>query len=122
MIRQVIIGFTTEGSTDIRFLESVIQRSFEDVAFECIGQVEVLPIQYIEKQSGNFVEAVKDYSRQAESIGVMALCVHADADATSDSNTLNNKIKPAFTAVKALQGEPVCKNLVAIVPVQMTEA
>ena len=75
MSRQVFIGFTTEGPTDFRFLESVIQRSFENVAFECSGQVEVLPVQYIEKQSGNFVEVVKDYARQADSLGVMVpLC------------------------------------------------
>ena len=57
MSRQIIIGLTTEGSTDVRFLESVIQRSFEYVAFECRGQIEVLPVQYIEKETGEFVES-----------------------------------------------------------------
>jgi len=80
--RQVSIGFTTEGPTDFRFLESVIQRSFEDVAFECSGQVEVLPVQYIEKQNGNFVDVVKNYAQEAERLGVMVLCVHADANET----------------------------------------
>lgn len=122
MIKQVIIGFATEGSTDIRFLESVIQRSFEDIAFDCHGQIEVLPVQCLEKQIGDFVKVVKNYARQAENLGVMVLCVHADADATSDTTTFNKKINPAFIAVKDEQGECVCKNLVPIVPVQMTEA
>lgn len=122
MSKQVIIGFTIEGRTDIRFLENVIQRSFEEVAFECSGQVEVLPVQYIEKQSGNFVEVVNNYAQQAEKMGVMVLCVHADADAAADTDAFNYKINPAFTAVNHAQGEDVCKNLVAIVPVQMTEA
>jgi len=39
MSKQVIIGFTTEGKTDVQFLESVIQRSFEDVAFECLQKL-----------------------------------------------------------------------------------
>lgn len=119
---QIIIGFTTEGSTDVRLLENIIQRTFEYVAFECIGQVEVLPVQYIEKQNGDFVELVKDYARQAEERGVMVLCVHTDADDTTDTSTFNNKINPAFTAVNDIQVEPLCKNLVAIVPVRMTES
>ena len=31
MSQQIIIGFTTEGSTDVRFLESIIQRTKEAV-------------------------------------------------------------------------------------------
>ncbi len=122
MIRQVIIGFTTEGSTDVRFLKSVIQRTFEDVAFECSGQVEVLPVQYIEKQNGNFIEVVKHYAQKAEKLGVMVLCVHADADEPTDAKAFNDKLNPAFDAIKTQQGEDACKNLVATVPVQMTEA
>lgn len=119
---QIIIGFTTEGSTDVKYLESIIQRTFEHVAFECHGQIEVLPAQYLKKQNGDFVELVKDYARKAEEMGVMVLCVHTDADDTTDIFSYNNKIIPAFTAVNDIQGESICKNLVAIVPVRMTEA
>lgn len=122
MSKQIILGFTTEGPTDVRFLESVIQRTFEEVAFECIGEIEVLPVQYIDKQGGNFVDAVKMYAQQADDLGVMVLCVHTDADAPSDAQAFNDRINPAFAAVAELQREDVCKNLVAIVPVQMTEA
>lgn len=122
MIQQVIIGFITEGSTDIRFLESVIQRSFEDVAFECHGQIEILPIQYIEKNRGNFIGVVKESAQIADERGIMVLCVHADADNAIDSDTFNNKIIPAFTAVNDISEERICKNMVAVVPVQMSEA
>lgn len=121
-MKQVIIGFATEGPTDVRFLESIIQRSFEDVAFECNGQVEVLPVQYIEKQSGGFIDMVKNCARRSEELGIMVLCIHADAEGASDANTFNNKIKPAFSVIDATMNEPVCKNLVTIVPVQMSEA
>jgi len=122
MSRQIIIGLTTEGSTDVRFLESVIQRSFEYVAFECRGQIEVLPVQYIEKETGEFVESAIKSARKADEQGIMVLCVHADADDRTDSNTFNFKINPTVTAIQNLLEESVCKNLVAIVPVQMTEA
>ncbi len=122
MTRQIIIGFTTEGITDNRFLLSIIQRSFEDVALECTGTIEVLPVQFIEKQSGAFVEVVKDYAKRADEIGIMVLCVHADADSRTDAATFTNKINPAFDAVRNLPGNDHCRNLVALVPVQMTEA
>lgn len=122
MSRQIIIGFTTEGPTDIRFLESVVQRSVEDVALECTGNIEVLPVQYIEKQSGAFIEVVKNYAHQAYELGIMVLCIHADADSRTDEATFNNKIKPAFITVNSESGDRYCKNLVAIVPVRMTEA
>ena len=122
MNKQIIIGFTTEGTTDVRFLESIIQRSFEAVAFECNGQVEVLPIQIIGKKSGVFVEVVKQHAEEAEKNGIMILCVHCDADDTTDTNTFNNKIIPAFSVVCNTEGNHLCKTLVAIVPVVMTEA
>lgn len=122
MIRQLIIGFTTEGPTDVRFLESIIQRSFEDVAFECDGQIEVLPLQHIEKQTGDFVTVVQTCAQQAQEQGAMVLCIHTDADDRNDINVFTYKINPAFTTISNLQEDNLCKNLVAIVPVQMTEA
>ena len=103
-------------------MESIIQRTFEDVAFECSGQVEVLPVEYIKKPSGNFIDVVKKSAQQAEQRGIMVLCIHADADAATDTHTFDHKIHPAFTTASAIQGQEVCKNLVAIVPIQMTEA
>lgn len=121
-MRQLIIGFATEGSTDERFLRSIIQRSFEKVAFECSGQVEILPVEYIENTSGNFVDLVKKWAYTADKRGVMVLCIHTDADAPSDSRAFADKITPAFSAVENITDSPVCKNLTAIVPVQMIEA
>ena len=122
MSQQVIIGFTTEGTTDSRFLQSVIQRSFENVAGECRKDIEILPIRNIKKQVGDFVEVVKKYSQQAENEGIMVLCVHTDADDRNDTNAFNYKINPAFTAVNDMSESNLCKNLVAIVPIHMTEA
>ncbi len=106
----------------MRFLESIIQRSFEAVAIECTGEFEVLPVQYIEKRSGNFVEVVESCARQAEKQGIMVLCIHCDADAKTDVDAFQNKIGPAFHAVDNLTNNNICRNLVAVVPVVMTEA
>lgn len=122
MSKQIIIGLAAEGTTDVRFLESVIQRSFENVAFECSGQIEVLPVQYVKKESGAFVDTVIKYAEHAQAQGIMALCIHADADDSTDADTFKYKINPAFATVEKMQAHPVCKNLVAVVPVQMTEA
>jgi Domain of unknown function (DUF4276) len=121
MNRQVIIGFSTEGSTDFRFLESIIQRTFEDVAFDCTGQIEVLPVQYIPKTSGTFIELVKNAALEGDKLGISVLCIHTDADAPEDTEVLKNKINPAFSEILA-SPEVICKNLVAIIPIQMTEA
>lgn len=35
------IAYATEGSTDQRFLHHVIRKTFEEVALECAGSIEV---------------------------------------------------------------------------------
>jgi hypothetical protein len=123
MIQQLIVGFATEGNTDNRFLESVIQRTVEWLTFyECAGQIEVLPLISLSKERGAFTEVVDQYSRKAFESGVMILCIHTDADANTDENAFRHKITPAFEQVMAQNEEVHCKNLVAIVPVKMTEA
>ena len=122
MTRQLIIGFMTEGSTDERFLAHIIQHSFEDAAFLCDGFVEILPVQYIDKPGGDFIESVKSCAKSADGKGVMIFCVHVDADDTTDHHVMQYKIQPAFEAVAAMIEADICKNLVAIIPVQMVEA
>ncbi len=121
MTKQVIVGFATEGPTDVRFLGSIIQRTFEEVAFECKGAVEVLPVQYLEKKTGSFVETMSVYAEKAVERGVMVLCIHTDADAANDNNAFKYKITPAFKSIQESDDE-LCKNLVAVVPVRVTEA
>ncbi len=123
MIRQVVIGFVTEGTTDTRFLGNIIQRSFEDAAFECKGQIEILPVQHIQKETGlEFADTIRACARKAWEIGVMILCVHTDADGKDDSTVFKYKFNPLFEQVKSWSHKKYCQNLVVVVPVQMTEA
>jgi hypothetical protein len=120
---QIIIGYTVEGTTDIRFLSSIIERTFIDVAGECSRQIEVVtPITYIEKGKGNqFSDQILKCSKEAFEKGVMAFCVHVDADEDNDEDVFHTRIRPAISAINGCT-ENVCGNLVPIIPVQMTES
>lgn len=59
--------------------------------------------------------------RQKESFGFSFLIIHADADASDDSTTFRNKIEPGYAELQSLEGE-YCEHIIALVPVQMTEA
>jgi len=118
----IVPGFTAEGNTDVRFLESVIQRTFEYVAFECHTEIEVYDITYISSGKSSFVDEMLRVAETAYDRGIMVLCVHTDADDDSDKQAFEKRIEPAFRAIHSFQDKPVCKNLIAVVPVQMTEA
>jgi len=119
---QVIIGYTTEGTTDVRFLESILQRTFELVGFECRSSVEVLPLIHIPKQGGAFVEQVLQRCIEANDQGIMIFCVHIDADATNDNHVFETRINPLLNALRQHLNEEICNNIVPVIPVQMTEA
>ncbi|NCQ95351.1 MAG: DUF4276 family protein [Microcystis wesenbergii Mw_QC_B_20070930_S4] len=118
-IKQIIIALATEGSSDHRFLPNIIQRTFERVAFEDQQEIEIFePICLSQISGENIREKAKKYAIQAVEKGAMVLCFHADAD---DKDVFKERINPAFNAIKSDKGD-LCKNLVAIVPIQMTEA
>lgn len=124
MSKQIFVGLTTEGTTDIRFLENIVRRTFEDVAFDCPQDVEVylyvIPSLKIGK---SFSQYVKDTSHLAwEMYSVMSLAVHTDADRDSYEERLANKIEPARKALEGLDEEEYCKLLTPVIPVRMMEA
>jgi len=124
MTHQIIIGLFTEGPTDVRFLESIIKRTFDEVAFECEGDILVYDViwQIRTEKKGRFKEQVREAARKGhEEYGVMVLCVHTDADSKDDTHTFENKINPAVIHIQQSK-EDICRNIVAVVPVQMTEA
>ena len=121
-IKQIIIALATEGSSDHRFLPNIIQRTFERVAFDDEQDIKIFdPICLPQISGENIREKAKKYAIQAAEKGAMVLCFHADADDKTDKNAFKERIDPAFNAIKSDEGD-LCKNLVAIVPIQMTEA
>jgi hypothetical protein len=120
--KQIIIALATEGSSDHRFLPNIIKRTFERVAFEDEQEIEIFdPICLPQISGENIRKKAKKYAIQAVEKGAMVLCFHADADDKTDENAFKERIDPAFNAIKSDKGD-LCKNLVAIVPIQMTEA
>lgn len=117
----ITIGFITEGTTDVRFLGQIIRRTFEDVAFDCQGEIEVYEPQHIESR-GEFIPEVFQAAKDAFEIGMQVLCVHTDADDSMDTHVIQHKINPAFENIANSGEKNLCKNLVAVIPIQMTEA
>jgi len=116
-----------EGPTDERFLPVVIRRT----AVVILGRrssvpVEVPPPTIVERDQFAEVvgqeERVLCAARQAAEGHV--LLVHADADDRSRSRAFAEKCAPGFERVAdaRLGGERVCAELVAVIPVRMTEA
>jgi hypothetical protein len=117
------IAAAMEGTTDERFLLPVIQRTFELLAFDCEGDIDVFdPVCIKFQKEGSFTERVLAVSKEAKVFGINVLCIHTDADSGNDKNAFLYKIRPAFDAVTNRKEDDCCKNLVAVVPVHMTES
>lgn len=120
----ILTGLFTEGSTDNRFLESVVKRTLEDVAFDCTGDIDVeLEIIKITKTGLTFTEQIVEASKVAfDKFSILLLFIHTDADDTDDYTVFKNKIIPAQELLAKQDDNICCKKMVAIVPIQMTES
>jgi hypothetical protein len=112
------IGYTVEGSTDQRFLSNIIRKAFEFVVLDCNADVEVYEPEHLPKSGESFISQLEKIAIEFSYFHV--ICIHCDSDSPTMDSVLTNKIIPAIEAVKQL--ENACTNLVAIVPVQMTES
>ena len=122
---KIFAGLFTEGKTDIRFLQSIVQKTLEAVAFDdCSGKfdIDLNPIE-INKTGLGFIEQVLAASKKGqEDFCMMILCVQADADRKTLNDTYQYKINPCQVTLEKQPENEYCKILVAIVPIQETEA
>lgn len=120
---QIYIGLFCEGRTDARFFVNIIKRTFQEVGCrECHREIDIVDVQNIEIEKSTFENDVIAASRKGvEDFGMSVLCIHTDADAPTDADRFDNKVNPASAKIKMMSGE-VCKIIVPVVPVQMTEA
>ncbi len=121
---QIFAGLFAEGSTDISFLQNVVQKTLEAVAFDCSGQldIETLPIE-IDKTDLSFVEQVLAASKKGfDDYGIQIICVHTDADNPLAKKAYEDRINPAKMKLAHQNDAAFCKILVAIIPIQETEA
>ncbi len=118
----VTVGYITEGSTDRRFLETIIKNTVEDIAFNCEGQIDVYdPIFLNVPKSANFIDKVTYAAQAAFENGIFILCIHVDADDTDDINVRKYKITPAINAINETP-EGKCGIIAPIVPITMSES
>lgn len=122
MSQIITIGYIVEGSTDVRFLENIIRRTFEDVALLCEREIEIYSVTSIKAVRGNgFVEQIEEAIKDADKQGIEFVCIHCDADDRNDEHVQEHKIIPAFEACKNFSSEKNIK-LLSLIPVYMTEA
>ncbi len=119
---QVIVGFTTEGPSDERFLASVLERTFEEISFECGKSLEIFPVEILPKGKGEFIARYEKMLEQGFLQGLMVLCIHVDADNSDDNNVFTTRFDPLFEKLAARLGQEICEVVVPIVPIQMTES
>jgi len=122
MNKTLVIGFYAEGITDIRFLSKVILRTTEQIILNRgLSEIDVLdPFSIEVDKNGDRVLEIRQAA--AKAAGYNILIIHADADDKTDAQAFKERINPGFQSVQSDKTEAFCKNLVAIVPVQMTEA
>lgn len=124
MANYLLIGLYTEGDTDIRFLESVVRRTYEAVAFDGRGDIDIdVCCLNIDKQKLGFVEQVKKALKEGtDTYGIRILCIHTDADSGTDDVVFRNKIEPTIAALDECRDQNVCKICSFAIPVQEMEA
>jgi hypothetical protein len=119
----IFAGLFTEGNTDVRFLSSVVERTLQDIAFDCTGDIETkVEIININKLGLSFNQQILQASKVAfDKFGTLFLFIHTDSDSANDNLAFQSKIIPAQALLKQ-QDDSFCKDVIAIVPIQMTES
>lgn len=120
----LLTSLFTEGTTDIRFLESVVKTTLDNLAFECSGDIETkLEIIKIEKKGLSFNQQVFKAAEKAKNdFETLILFIHTDSDDKDDSAVFSHKIIPAIEFILYQEDNQVCKKIVPVVPIQMTES
>ena len=121
-MKQLSLALYLEGPTDERFLPVIIQRAANRVlsqrALAVVEVIEPLVLRPSSKVQGN-AERIFSVARQAR--GYDILIVHRDADARTPDRALERYFKPGLKLVQTSK-EDVCRELIPIIPIRMTEA
>lgn len=125
-MKQIMIGFVAEGTTDIRFLENIVYRTFEDVACrQCDDEIEIIPYNIKVFDKGDtFTEMVLNASKASiEQAGAMTLVIHTDSDTDTYEQRYAHKFVPALEALEKYEDDyNYCSIITPLIPVRMMEA
>ncbi len=120
----MFIGLAVEGNTDMRFLKSVVWRSYLKIVYDLCEQdidVDVFELRPL-KAGKSFPEFVVNASIEGKKYGILVLTVHADSDRETFRERLQDKFIPAQQALDRDKDNELCKILVPIIPIRMIEA
>lgn len=125
MGKQLFIGLAVEGSTDMRFLKSIVQRTFMRIAYEKSDQdidIDVFEIR-VPKAGKSFKEFVASASQDGlKKYGVLVMTVHSDSDRETIQQRMEDKFIPAQQYLDTLDDNEFCRVIVPIIPMKMVEA
>lgn len=125
MAYQIIVALTSEGTTDVRFLENIVKQAFELVAQECDKDVEIFDVQTLNTTKigySKFSEYVIAASKESVGCGATTIAIHSDADKNTYDERKKYNFVPAQNALDTERNETVCKLVTPIIPVRMIEA
>ena len=125
MAYQIFVALTTEGPTDNRFLETVVEKTFYELSCKHLEQeIECyVNILKVKKTGLDNDEYIKEAAKEAMSqLGATTLAVHADADKMTYEARRANKIATVEEFLKGQNPDDYCLLLTPVIPVRMIEA
>jgi len=121
----LFVGLFAEGTTDLRFLEPIVEKTLNNIALNESNQtidILIYPI-LIEKSGEPFINQILlASSKGMNDFAMNILCIHADADDEKSQNTYANRINPSLELLNQKDATDYCKDTIAIVPIQETES
>lgn len=122
-MRQLFVGLIAEGTTDIRFLKTVIFKSIQELSWQCDSQIEIFDIREIPAKGNTFSDKMLVASRLAwQEYGISVLCIHADSDARSIDDVMKHKFSPFLKSLEKMPEDEYCKLIIPTIPIQMIES
>ncbi len=121
----IIFALYAEGRTDERFLPLIIQRTAIDILIRQGKKIVYVadPVVLIPESPEPSSRAERILRAAQQASGYHALIVHADADHPAADQAMKERIQPGFERVLTERDkDKVCRHLVPIIPIRMTEA
>ena len=119
---RLALALYAEGDTDHQFLPTIIQRTSRRICERHgLRNVDVLSIASIMVRKAGLKQHERILLAARAADKSHALIIHADADDHTPEKALRERFQPGYERVQQLNAN-VCKNLLPIVPVRMTEA
>lgn len=121
-MRSLELALYCEGPTDQLFLSIIIQRSSRKILEQYKqGSINISRVETIKINKTGLRRDECVFQAASKAAKYHVLIVHADADHPTREKALLERFQPGYRLVQQAE-EKICKNLLPIIPVRMTEA